>query len=676
VSFTDTSDGEIANWLWDFGDGETTWLRHPAHVYPLPGTFTVSLTVTGPEGSDTLERPDYVVVDHPPPLANFQGVPTSGFAPLTVAFSDESTGTVTSWSWDFGDGETATTQDVAHIYSDPGSYSVSLTVSGPAGSDTLARPDYIEVEAAPPVAEFSGDPTGGIAPLTVAFTDESTGIISAWSWDFGDGGSSVEANPSHLFGAPGSYTVRLEVGGPGGIDERIRPDYVTVVDPPPEAAFVAIPTIGEAPLDVMFIDQSSGPVTSWNWDFGNGSGSSAQHPTFRYENPGTYSITLEVEGPGGSDQLLRPDYLRVDPQPCPPPTVTSFTTVPDLWYGAGGGSCGSGATCLDLYLPDDPRVCAPTVIWFHGGGWSDGSKSSMESISLVQGLVEDGWPVVSVDYSLADFQPCFGGGGSGSYPQAYLDAKQAVDWVHTVGRLSFGLPDEVVVVGSSAGATLAAMVAATQGVGETLFDPAPGLGDYRVERAILFSAPTNFVKGGCEGYVWPPACGERCPGPANPPTDCAVPPGCQATGGYARGYPCLWVSGNCQDFTQPEEFLGERWPSPGAPPGVECGDPYSLPDCCPTMPTAIPWYDASPYFWISGEEPPFHLLHSQCDPLVPFSDAIELAAAILATGGTVSMTAVPAFTQCDRGCQHGAFGISNDDPVGYILAVLANAYVP
>ncbi|HXH12490.1 MAG TPA: LamG-like jellyroll fold domain-containing protein [Alphaproteobacteria bacterium] len=162
------------------------------------------------------------------PVAAFSGAPTSGAAPLPVAFRDGSSGSITAWSWDFGDGGTSTAQHPSHTYTSPGSYTVSLTVTGPGGADTETKAAYVTVNMPPPVAAFSGTPTSGAAPLPVAFRDGSSGSITAWSWDFGDGATSTAQNPSHTYAAPGSYTVSLTVTGPGGSDSEVKAHYITV----------------------------------------------------------------------------------------------------------------------------------------------------------------------------------------------------------------------------------------------------------------------------------------------------------------------------------------------------------------------------------------------------------------------------------------------------------------
>ena len=86
-------------------------------------------------------------------------------------------------------------------------YTVALTVTGPGGSNTQTRTNYITVTAAAPVAQFTGSPTSGTAPLTVNFTNTSTGSITSYAWTFGDGGTSTAASPSHVYAAAGTYTV-------------------------------------------------------------------------------------------------------------------------------------------------------------------------------------------------------------------------------------------------------------------------------------------------------------------------------------------------------------------------------------------------------------------------------------------------------------------------------------
>ena len=179
----------------------------PSHVYAAAGTYTVGLTVTGPGGSNTQTRTNYISVSTAAPVAQFSGSPTSGTFPLTVNFNNTSTGSITSYAWTFGDGGTSTSASPSHVYAAAGTYTVSLTVTGPGGSNTQTQTNYIVVSAAAPVAQFSGSPTSGTFPLTVNFNNTSTGSITSYAWTFGDGGTSTAASPSHVYAAAGTYTV-------------------------------------------------------------------------------------------------------------------------------------------------------------------------------------------------------------------------------------------------------------------------------------------------------------------------------------------------------------------------------------------------------------------------------------------------------------------------------------
>jgi len=158
VTFINTSLGSYTASLWNFGDGMTSTLQNPTHVYVATGTYTVTLTVSDAGETSTLARPSYIaVLTSPPVKADFTASPTSGVAPLTVAFANASTGDYTSSLWDFGDGVTSTLQNSTHIYTATGVYTVSLIVSKQTGSvilpgdtDTLTRANYITVYTSTP----------------------------------------------------------------------------------------------------------------------------------------------------------------------------------------------------------------------------------------------------------------------------------------------------------------------------------------------------------------------------------------------------------------------------------------------------------------------------------------------------------------------------------------------
>lgn len=183
-----------------------------------------------------------------PPVAAFSGAPLSGLADLSVTFTDLSAGAITTRTWDFGDGTAVLVNPnpvspVTHTYSAPGTYNVSLTVTGPGGADTEAIPAYITVSLPPPPVALLLCPSGGIAPYTATFSDSSTGTITTRTWDFGDD-TPVLANPdpvspvTHTYTAPGTYTVTLTLTGPGGSDAETC--LITVTRPPNRAPVIAV----------------------------------------------------------------------------------------------------------------------------------------------------------------------------------------------------------------------------------------------------------------------------------------------------------------------------------------------------------------------------------------------------------------------------------------------------
>jgi len=171
------------------------------------------------------------------PTAAFSSNVQTGTAPLTVQFTGQTTGSAPlTYSWDFGDGNYATTKSPSHVYSNAGTYTVTFTATNIEGSDSDVETDYIMVTPAPeaPVANFTSDVQSGSAPLTVTFTDNSTGTAPlTYAWDFTNDGiiDSTLQNPSHQYSTIGSYTVNLTVTNAAGNNSLLRTNYITVTAP-------------------------------------------------------------------------------------------------------------------------------------------------------------------------------------------------------------------------------------------------------------------------------------------------------------------------------------------------------------------------------------------------------------------------------------------------------------
>lgn len=247
------------------------------------------------------------------PVAAFTSHPTSGYAPLKVAFIDKSTGAHASYKWSFGDGTYSKEKNPVHKYSTVGNYTVSLTVTNAAGNNTATKANYIVVKPLKaPVAAFAAYPTSGKAPLNVAFIDKSTGVHNSWKWSFGDGTYSKEKNPVHKYKNPGKYTVSLTVSNAAGNNTVTKDNYI-VVNPlkAPVANFVAHQTSGKAPLNVAFIDKSTGIHNSCKWSFGDGKFSTAKNPVHKYTAPGKYTVSLTVSNAAGNNTKTVSNYIKV-----------------------------------------------------------------------------------------------------------------------------------------------------------------------------------------------------------------------------------------------------------------------------------------------------------------------------------------------------------------------------
>jgi len=167
-------------------------------------------------------------------IADFFSSPISGNAPLNVTFTDKTKGTPTIWEWNFGDGDNSTQQNPTHIYSKAGTYTVKETAINAVGRNTVTKTNYIKVtNATAPVAAFIASPTSGKAPLSVKFTDKSTGSPIEWKWNFGDGSkiidgnTSVYKNPTHVYSKAGTYTVKETAINAVGRNTVTKTNYIT-----------------------------------------------------------------------------------------------------------------------------------------------------------------------------------------------------------------------------------------------------------------------------------------------------------------------------------------------------------------------------------------------------------------------------------------------------------------
>lgn len=254
------------------------------------------------------------------PIAAFTASPTSGTAPLFVSFDASASippaGTsIVSYTWDFGDGNAGSGEFVDHTYNTDGTFIASLVVEDSNGGVDVETvtitvdPGSVD----PPVASFTATPLSGTAPLTVSFdasasTPPAGATIVSYEWDFGDGNIGAGETVDHTYASEGSFTVSLTVEDSNGNTDN---ETVTItVDPTPSedpvAAFTATPTSGTVPLEVAFDASTSTPpdgetITSYSWDFGDGSTGSDETTSHTFTTAGTYTVTLTVVASNGNE---------------------------------------------------------------------------------------------------------------------------------------------------------------------------------------------------------------------------------------------------------------------------------------------------------------------------------------------------------------------------------------
>ena len=234
--------------------------------------------------------------------ASFTYTPAYPSEGQAVQFTDMSTGSPTSWLWEFGDGSTSGDRNPSHIYMTSGFRKVALSVSNSTGSKKVTR--TITVMPAPASASFVYSPTSPTVGQTVQFADTTSGDPSSWSWDFGDGGTSNVKNPNHVFAAPSSYSVSLMATNSAGSKKTTRTISVTNASLP-VSSFAYSPAAPVTGQSVQFTDTSAGSPTAWQWNFGDGSTSTAQNPTHAFSTAGSKTVALTVSNASGSNSATR-----------------------------------------------------------------------------------------------------------------------------------------------------------------------------------------------------------------------------------------------------------------------------------------------------------------------------------------------------------------------------------
>lgn len=378
VSFTDLStvtSGTITGWSWSFGDGNNSNLQNPSHTYASGSSQSVTLTVTTAAGCTNSTT--QTVTLNVAPTADFTA--QAGCANNPVSFTDQSTitsGSVTGWSWNFGDGNNSNLQNPTHQYAAASSYTVTLTVTSDLGcTNSFSQ----QVATTAPNASFTA--TTACANSNTQFTDQTTlsaGTIVSWTWDFGDGNNSNVQNPGHTYTTSGNYTVTLTVTSDAGcMDTYTQQVTVSAI---PVANFNV--TGACSGVVVPFTDLSTvnpGTINNWSWNFGDGGSSAVQHPTHIYNAGGTFNVTLNVTSNAGCVNSITQPVVIVS---TPNASFSSNPSEPDIlnptvqflngstnasaysWNFGGEGS--SNQTNPSFTFPEEAGSYTITLITYNG----------------------------------------------------------------------------------------------------------------------------------------------------------------------------------------------------------------------------------------------------------------------------------------------------------------------
>lgn len=385
VQFTNLSTNDVSQ-HWNFGDGFTSSLENPSHIYTVNGTYTVTLETTNSSGCISVYQLSNAIL-LAPPSANFSSNYIPGCAPLTTSFTNSSSYS-SQWLWNFGDGTISTLQNPVHTFNLPGDYDVSLIAYNAQGcSDTLKLISYILVTNTS--SNYTPPPTlTGCVPMSSTFQNNTTDAV-AWFWDFGDGTTSTLQNPSHTFTSHGFYTVSLTIQLNGGCTQ-VYPIFRTFDVQGAEAGFTFTQTQC-TPYVVSFTDTASANWTSWFWDFGDGTTSTLQNPLHTYSAPGFYSVIHSVTTSAGcTNEIFESNLIHFSPCSATPDTIGYGGSG----NGSGGGGLGGGTVISDSIYGSNTFIlipfsgCIPLKVHFHNilsgtvswqWDFGDGSTSVLEN---------------------------------------------------------------------------------------------------------------------------------------------------------------------------------------------------------------------------------------------------------------------------------------------------------
>ncbi len=293
-------------YLWSFGDGETSDETNPIHIYNRDSTYEVTLKVTNDCGTHTFKKKVSVISL---PIADFEADTIGGCAPKIIKFFDKSTNNVVKWVWEFPGGSPGLSFNTNPIvrYDNPGMYDVKLTVYSTKYNHSLTKKIYISIDSLPD-AEFSQVVNGN----TVDFSNLSR-YAKTHFWNFGDGNTSTIPNPSHTY-TEGRYDIMYVVSNGCGYDTAYSQ---VAIGQKPVAGFQVSEPLGCIPYQVQFTNTSTAAATDFRWYFpgGNPSTSTARNPVVTYTGTGQFDVSLVAYNALFSDSVAMANFITVKELP-------------------------------------------------------------------------------------------------------------------------------------------------------------------------------------------------------------------------------------------------------------------------------------------------------------------------------------------------------------------------
>jgi gliding motility-associated-like protein len=402
VNFSDLSTGSPTTWRWDLGNGTTSSLRNPSVTYFNPGQYTIKLVVQNATGRDSLIRTQYISI-FAKPTVNFSVSSNAGCFPMEVTFTDLSvagSGSIDNWQWDFGDGTFSTLQNPSHIYTSAGNFNVSLRVRNNNGCfQNLTRTQLINVINGATANFTFSTPSSCAPPVNINLQNLSIGTgVLTYQWNFGDGGTSTQTNPSHTYTTSGTYTLQLIVTNVNGCRDTMRVPNAVVIGSS-QSSFT-IPSTACVNTGIP-INNTSTTAVSTSWDFGDGTFSSAVNPLKSYTAPGNYTIKLVNNFGSCSDSLSQ--NISILPAPraafnanplssCQAPLIVNFnntsTGATSYTWDFGDGTTSTQVLPSHSYASEG--TYSVTLIATNNAGCSDTIvRSNYISIELPRASIND-----------------------------------------------------------------------------------------------------------------------------------------------------------------------------------------------------------------------------------------------------------------------------------------------